>query len=309
MNKERSLHITIDIDTLGCYGAIHDLALKERDIDAVYEDAMPRFLEICRAEKIKATLFVIAKDLENARHQTLIKKAFDEGHEIASHSYSHNYALSQLSPAEIEADLTRANAIIKDTTGKYPLGFRAPGYNQSENLMHALSKLGFGYDSSYFPVPLYFAARKAAIAHKRFRKKYSKSLAGNWREFAVSQRPFYPLKSDRFRGNAHKSSETYGFLEIPMSAPLNLPLIGTSMAVDFTPFSRMLARLGARSKSPLNLEFHAIDFLDPQHAPAILRAYQPDLQVGLPTKIKRLVRVIKSVHKDRRALRLQSLIP
>jgi len=177
MNDTRSLHITIDLDTLGCYGAIHGLHLKPFDVDPIYDDAIPRFLEICRAEKIKATLFVIAKDLENPRHQALLKSAFDEGHEIASHSYSHNYALSTLSSAEIEADLARAKGLIKDTIGKPPRGFRAPGYNQSQNLMQALSKLGFEYDSSYFPVPLYFAARKAAILHKRFRGNPSKRFA------------------------------------------------------------------------------------------------------------------------------------
>ena len=48
----------------------------------------PKLLDILKEEDVKATFFIINHS-DNLNY--LIKRAHDEGHTIALHSYSHNY--------------------------------------------------------------------------------------------------------------------------------------------------------------------------------------------------------------------------
>lgn len=49
----------------------------------------PKILDILSEENVKATFFVIGKHVKE--HPELVKRAYDEGHYIANHGYSHNY--------------------------------------------------------------------------------------------------------------------------------------------------------------------------------------------------------------------------
>jgi len=49
----------------------------------------PKILDILKEENVKATFFVIGKSAEE--HPEIVKRAYDEGHYIANHGYSHNY--------------------------------------------------------------------------------------------------------------------------------------------------------------------------------------------------------------------------
>lgn len=48
----------------------------------------PKVLEILKEEKVKATFFVIGKNVEE--HPEIVKKEYEEGHYIGNHGYSHN---------------------------------------------------------------------------------------------------------------------------------------------------------------------------------------------------------------------------
>lgn len=301
--------VTIDVDGIGCYRAIHGLPQKPQGTDPIYERALPRFLDICRAENIQSTLFVVAKDLEQPLQADCIRRASEEGHEIASHSYRHAYDLSLQSPASIEADLRRANELITEVTGKKPVGFRAPGYNLSEDLVDVLDALEFRYDSSLFPAPLYFSARALAIALYQLRGRPSQSLTGDIREFLALQTPFKPSQRQRFRP-ARKGETARGFWEIPMSVatPFRLPWIGTTIALSPDWLGRALTRFVMRSKQPAILELHAIDFASHHdgYEPALIDA-QPDLKVPIAPKLRRLARTIGTISKRRDVLTLEEI--
>ena len=47
-----------------------------------------KILDILNEENVKASFFVIGKHVKE--HPELVKRAYDEGHYIANHSYSHN---------------------------------------------------------------------------------------------------------------------------------------------------------------------------------------------------------------------------
>lgn len=77
-----------------------------------------------------------------------------DGHEIASHGYSHR-PIHALTPQEFEADAVRAQNILASITGQVPRGFRAPQFSITRKTWWALgilARLGFQYDSSIFPI-------------------------------------------------------------------------------------------------------------------------------------------------------------
>ncbi len=51
----------------------------------------PKVLDILKEENVKASFFVIGKLVDN--HPEIVKRAYDEGHYIANHSYSHNNSI------------------------------------------------------------------------------------------------------------------------------------------------------------------------------------------------------------------------
>ena len=54
--------------------------------DPIFESGMDHLLQLLDRNGLKATLFCIAGDVEDANKLRWLRKAVDEGHEIASHS-------------------------------------------------------------------------------------------------------------------------------------------------------------------------------------------------------------------------------
>lgn len=51
----------------------------------------PKVLDILKEENVKATFFVIGKLVDS--HPEIVKRAYEEGHYIANHGYSHNNSI------------------------------------------------------------------------------------------------------------------------------------------------------------------------------------------------------------------------
>lgn len=119
--------------------------------DKILESTLP-LLTLLKKHQIKATFFVLGQVAE--KYPELIKKIHQDGHEIASHDYSHK-VLNELKPKEFEEEIKKSVNLLKKITGENPLGFRAPNFsltNQSRWAIPVLGKYGFKYDSSIFPV-------------------------------------------------------------------------------------------------------------------------------------------------------------
>jgi peptidoglycan-N-acetylglucosamine deacetylase len=83
----------------------------------------PELLDLLAARHIKATFFVLGENV--AEHPDIIARAAREGHEIASHSWSHpNFA--KMSQEGIRSQLQRTDDAIANATGKRPTLFRPP---------------------------------------------------------------------------------------------------------------------------------------------------------------------------------------
>ncbi len=84
-------------------------------------------LNTLKQYNVKATFFVTQQTDATKKNKNLIKRAYDEGHTIAVHSYSHNYKQIYQSEAAYLADFNQMNGAIKDLIGKEANIFRFPG--------------------------------------------------------------------------------------------------------------------------------------------------------------------------------------
>lgn len=302
--------VSIDVDGTGCYHEIHGLPPPARD--PIYERALPRFLALCDRVGLKATLFVVGRDLvgdDAAPRRDVLRRAVQDGHEVASHSFAHDYGLSRRGPAEIAADLARADDAIFAATGARPVGFRAPGYNQSDALLDAVEGAGHRYDSSYMPTPAYFALRATAIALYRARRRPSRSLVGDVREFLAPRAPFVPSRTRRW-SPARDDGDRRALIEIPISvaSTLRLPWIGTNLTLFPDAVGRRLTRAVLHDARPAILELHAIDFAGADDGfDGGLVSAQADLQVATAVKLRRLEDTFRALKGAREVATLATI--
>jgi len=102
---------------------------------------------------IKATFFVLGVVAEE--YPKLIREIHSQGHEIASHGYSHVPLYRYRSPSEFRDDITRSKRVIEDVIQERILGYRAPSFSIRKDTLWSLdiiSSAGFQYDSSVFPI-------------------------------------------------------------------------------------------------------------------------------------------------------------
>ncbi len=88
----------------------------------------------------KATFFIVGKQAELYPH--LVAEIRRRGHELACHGYSHT-DLSELSIIEIERELVKTRAIVRQTTGDLLRYFRPPGGNHDLDVQRAVGEMGY----------------------------------------------------------------------------------------------------------------------------------------------------------------------
>jgi len=270
--------VSVDLDGLGCYAAIHGLSLRldERAQRAVPEVAVQRLCELFHGLGMRATFFAIGREAAIAPGS--LKAAAGGGHEIGSHSHAHDYALSRRTREEIAQDLALAESAIEDACGLRPRGFRAPGYTLSAPLLDAVRERGYAYDSSLLPSPPYYAAKAAALAVYALRGRGSQSILGGIGQLFAARR-------------AHRRR---GVRELPVATLpfLRAPVIGTSVL----PFPWLAQR--AFAGGHLNLELHGIDALDASDVPGEIAAAQPGLRMPAVHKLRRLRGLLEALPGD-----------
>lgn len=105
-------------------------------------------LELLDRYKFKATFFVLGWFCQS--HKQVVKKIFNNGHEIASHGYWHKQVYNQ-KPEEFFQDILITKKQLEDIIGTSVKGYRAPGYSINTSMQWALDKIKqaeYFYDSS-----------------------------------------------------------------------------------------------------------------------------------------------------------------
>ena len=109
-------------------------------------------LDLFRRNRVEATFFVLGWVAD--RFPDLVKEIERQGHEIATHGYSHRL-LTLMRPEEFKVDLNRSLEVLAKSTSQKVLGFRAPSFSVTRETLWAvdiLKEAGIRYDSSVFPV-------------------------------------------------------------------------------------------------------------------------------------------------------------
>lgn len=85
---------------------------------------MDTILDALAEYDAKATFFVIGKKISGSSDR-YIARAFKEGHEIGSHSYSHE-KMTEKTETEILEEISKTQKAVADVTGVEPVWYRPP---------------------------------------------------------------------------------------------------------------------------------------------------------------------------------------
>lgn len=155
--------------------------------------AVPRSLELLDRLGVKATVFVVGRDIELPGVDRLLGEVVAAGHELGNHSFEHDIALHRADPEALRVDVTRAEAAIAAIAGELPLGFRAPAFGLSRRLLELLAQRGYRYDASSLPASTralaraYHLHRAVLGAEERARQR---DVFGGWAEVHRPLRPY-----------------------------------------------------------------------------------------------------------------------
>ena len=128
----------------------------------------PILLDLLAAHHIKATFFVLGEMV--AEHPEILARAAREGHEIASHSWSHPN-LAKMSQEGVRSQLQRTDDEIKSATGGRPTLFRPPYGSITERQKRWIHD-EFGYDIILWDVdPLDWKRPGPAVVRNRILKE------------------------------------------------------------------------------------------------------------------------------------------
>lgn len=123
-----------------------------RNLESRVDANTSRLLDLFAAHQVKATFFCLGWIAE--RHPGLLKKIVAQGHELASHGYSHIRATEQ-SPKEFAEDVSRTKTLLEEVGGASVRGYRAASFSIGRDNLWALDCLreaGYDYSSSIFPI-------------------------------------------------------------------------------------------------------------------------------------------------------------
>ena len=84
----------------------------------------PRLLDLLRDKNVKATFFVVGKRAEE--FPEIVRRAWDEGHLIANHTWSHQPLFCFLTPRHLRAEIELGAECIHRICGFRPRYFRSP---------------------------------------------------------------------------------------------------------------------------------------------------------------------------------------
>lgn len=258
--------LSIDLDNRWSYLKTHGDA-GWQSLPSYLDTLVPRVLELLARHRLAITWFVVGQDAALPRNAEALGAIAPAGHEIGNHSFHHEPWLHLYTPAQIAAEIARAEDAIAEATGAVPRGFRGPGFSLSLAVLETLADRSYAYDCSTFPTFIgpvarayYFFTAKLSPEERAKRRL----LFGGMRE---GLRPLTPYRWQLAGGRS--------LLEIPVTtmpgtrAPFHL-----SYVLYLATFSEALARrywqAGLRACRLAGVEpsilLHPLDFLGAEDA-------------------------------------------
>ncbi|KAF9946101.1 chitin deacetylase [Mortierella alpina] len=132
--------------------------------------ATPPLLDFLKAQKLSATFFLIGGNVvDNA---AIAKRELDEGHHLASHTWSH-HSLVSLTNEQIVAEMKWTEKAIFEATGVKPKYMRPPYGDINNRVRFVLKKMGYipvdwttdAFDTNDWKLPLKSATEAQLTTH------------------------------------------------------------------------------------------------------------------------------------------------
>lgn len=236
--------------------------------DRLFESGLRAALDLFEEAGVRATLFAVARSLEEPRKRALLEEAVEAGHEIGSHTLTHP-DLRTLSREEKERELSMSRRRLSSELGVPVVGFRAPGYRIDRESLEVLAETGYRWDSSAFPT-----------------SAFSRHL----------DVPVEALTEPR------AALDGLGIAELPLPdhRPSPVPFNPSYTILAGMPYFRWGARRVARRGLPMVLLFHLIDFAEPLPRGAVpgLKARAMTLSThGQATKLARCRSILAELER------------
>ena len=105
----------------------------------------PKLLDLLREKGVKATFFVVGKRAD--QYPEIVRRAWDEGHLIANHTWSHRLLFCFLTPSRLRAEIDRGAESVRRICGFRPRLFRSPVGMRHVLLQSYLTDAGLEYVS------------------------------------------------------------------------------------------------------------------------------------------------------------------
>ena len=110
--------------------------------DGPHPKNTPNLLDILKEENVTATFFIMGSRVENTESHSVMRRMANEGHEIASHTYSHPN-VKFISQTMLLDELITTEKFIQATTGTTPKLFRAPYGEITPEAAEIITALGY----------------------------------------------------------------------------------------------------------------------------------------------------------------------
>ncbi|MCI0590804.1 MAG: polysaccharide deacetylase family protein [Gammaproteobacteria bacterium] len=293
-NQIPVLTVQVDVDTLDNLFVFYGIDGSQRnEDDPVYRLALPRFADFFDKLGLRATFFVIGKNLSGERNRQVVRQLHAAGHEIANHTQNHRYDFSRLSRQHKYNEIDQAGHLIERVIGQKPVGFRAPGYDVDREVFEILTELGYRYDSSIMPS---FVSVPFRLVHRLISKAKDASRYGGLALSCSPNAPYRPSKKAIWRRMAKGT-----LWEIPVSCVpyFRLPFYANfNLFTGETLFELSAALLRGRS---CNYVFHAVEMLDrSEFDPRLLQ--HPNARLPLDQKLDRCRGFLQKLSVGRRVL-------
>ena len=227
--------VHVDLDGASAIYTMHGWPYPHEN-DPLFESGVENLLAMLDTLNIKATLFVIAADLDNRHKRKLLGQAVTRGHSIGCHSWTHR-RLTGLPEEQRRHEIFASRERISDVLDVPVDGFRAPYFDIDGDIHRMVAEAGYRYDSSLFP------GRPVPLGERMLESGQVPGCL--WPDQAMVELP------------------------LPLYAPLPFPFHASYSLVLGNWYFRLGLRRHRRSGAPLVLLFHLTDLADP--LPATLR--------------------------------------
>jgi len=107
--------------------------------DGPSDELTPSLLELLRSHGVRATFFVVGRELEG--RETIVRRAIADGHEVGNHTHTHRRP-DRLSDEDLADELERANTAIAAAASVEPRLARPPFGKGRQRFAETARRLG-----------------------------------------------------------------------------------------------------------------------------------------------------------------------